>query len=128
MFIGAGGSRGMEDQKPLTDANVHAARDARIENREGLHARPVMRFVDLAQRFRAKVTVANVTRRAEQVDGKSAMQMMLLEATQGNILRIEAAGDDAAAAVDALARLVKSGFAADGPGAGNPSEDGVQNA
>ena len=52
----------------------------------------------------------NVTRRGEKVDGKSAMQMMLMEATQGCVLRIEADGSDAAATVEALAALVESGF------------------
>ena len=52
----------------------------------------------------------NVTRSGEKVDGKSAMQMMLLEATQGCVLRIEASGTDAAAMVEALAALVESGF------------------
>lgn len=81
-----------------------------IGNTEGLHARPVMRFIDVASRFQSKVSVMNVTRRGEKVDGKSAMQMMLLEATQGCVLRIEACGADAAAAVAALGTLVESGF------------------
>lgn len=69
-----------------------------------------MRFVDLANQFRADVVVINITRGDERVDGKSAMQMMLLEATQGCVLRIRATGDDAQAAVDALAALVEASF------------------
>jgi len=69
-----------------------------------------MRFIDVASRFQSNVSVMNVTRRGEKVDGKSAMQMMLLEATQGCVLRIEARGSDAAAMVEALAVLVESGF------------------
>jgi len=84
--------------------------EVKVVVREGLHARPVMRFVDHASRFQASVTVENVTRRGEKVDGKSAMQMMLLEATEGNVLRICALGKDAQAAVDALVALVESGF------------------
>jgi len=72
-----------------------------------------MRFVDLATKYRSKITVCNVTRGGERVDGKSAMQMMLLEATQGCVLRIDAAGDDAEEAVKALAALVEAGFPAD---------------
>lgn len=87
-----------------------AVREARIANKQGLHARPVMRFVDLASKFKASVCVANISGRAEPVDGKSAMQMMLLEATQGSNLRIEARGEDAEAAVVALAALIESGF------------------
>ena len=69
-----------------------------------------MRFVDLASNFSSNVTVCNTTKGKEEVDGKSAMQMMLLEATQGCVLRIEARGNDARQAVDALVCLVESGF------------------
>ena len=96
-------------------------REVQVGNAEGVHARPVMRFIDLASRFQAKVTVANVSRRNERVDGKSAMQMMLLEASQGCILRIEAVGAAAEAAVTALAALVESGFRAD---EARPASDG----
>lgn len=81
-----------------------------IPNREGMHARPVMRFVDVASRFKASVTVQNASRNTETVDGKSAMQMMLLEATQGSVLKIAASGEDAQAAIDSLRSLVESGF------------------
>ena len=90
-------------------------REVKIPNEEGLHARPVMRFVDLAARFRSAVVATNISGKRERVDGKSAMQMMLLEATQGSVLRIEADGEDAQAAVDALASLVDGGFAAESP-------------
>ena len=89
---------------------AHAVREVKVGNTEGLHARPVMRFIDVASRYQSKVSVMNVSGRGEKVDGKSAMQMMLLEATQGSLLRIEACGADAAAAVEALATLVESGF------------------
>jgi len=69
-----------------------------------------MRFVDLAVKFKASVYVCNVTRRGERVDGKSAMHMMLLEGAKGNTLRIETDGDDAGDALDAIVKLVESGF------------------
>ena len=72
-----------------------ATRDVTVQNPEGLHARPIMRFVDLASTFCSSVRVTNVSRAAEPVDGKSAMQMMLLEATNGSVLRVEAQGEDA---------------------------------
>lgn len=94
-----------------------AQRDAVVEvavpNREGLHARPVMRFVDLASQYRSSVSVTNISRDSEVVDGKSAMQMMLLEATQGCVLRIEATGEDAQETVTALGALVEDGFGMD---------------
>ena len=99
----------------MSDAQTEAVVEATVQNREGLHARPVMRFVDLASRYRSSVTVMNVSRDDERVDGKSAMHMMLLEATQGSILRIETRGEDASEAARALAALVESGFKADSP-------------
>ncbi len=81
--------------------------DVKIVNRQGLHARPVMRFVDLAHQFRSNISV----KKGEQiVDGKSPMEMILLEATQGTTLTLVAEGDDAPQAVEALARLVADGF------------------
>ena len=72
-----------------------------------------MRFVDLASTFQSTISVRNLSRNEETVDGKSAMQMMLLEARQGSVLRIEARGADAREAADALAALVQAGFATD---------------
>ena len=94
----------------MTDTQSEAVRDVTVLNKEGLHARPVMYFVDLASKYNSKVSVTNISRGEEKVDGKSAMDMMLHEATQGCVLRIEACGEDAREAVDALAALVGTGF------------------
>jgi len=103
--------RTAEWERSLLSGNQQeAVRDAIVPNREGLHARPVMRFVDLAARFSSAVKVANISKNSDVADGKSAMQMMLLEATQGSVLRISARGADAEAAAEALARLVLRGF------------------
>ena len=88
-------------------------REVTVPDKEGLHARPVMSFVDLASRFQSSVTVMNLTHGREKVDGKSAMQMMLLEATEGCVLRIETNGTDAREAVDSLVALVRAGFKPD---------------
>lgn len=57
----------------------------------------------------------NLSRRGEKLDGKSPMQMMLLEATEGSILRIDAQGPDEQAAVEVLAGFINSGCAVDFP-------------
>ena len=95
----------------MSDAKSAVSLEVAIANKEGLHARPVMRFVDVASTFSASIRVANVSGRNQRVDGKSAMEMMLLEAVQGSVLRIEATGEDAQRAAEALASLVASGFA-----------------
>ncbi len=97
----------------MSDFRKEAVRDVTVSNTEGLHARPVMRFVDLAATYSSKISVTNVSKGNQKVDGKSAMQMMLLEATQGSVLRIEAHGEDALEAVDGLATLVDAGFNTD---------------
>ncbi len=86
---------------------VVAQRDIVIRNDQGLHARPVMQFVDTASQFTSSVSVI---KGEMSVDGKSPMEMMLLEATKGTRLRLEASGPDAEAALEALAQLVDSGF------------------
>ena len=78
-----------------------------IINQLGLHARPAMSFVDTANGFDSDIQV----RKGEQaVDGKSIMQMMMLAATKGTELEVEAAGPDAADALAALRELVDRKF------------------
>jgi phosphocarrier protein HPr len=82
-------------------------RDVRITNRLGLHARAAARFVHTANRFRARITVARDER---AMDGKSILGILLLAASQGSTLTLEADGEDAEEALEALARLVEGGF------------------
>ncbi|GAG16109.1 unnamed protein product, partial [marine sediment metagenome] len=56
-----------------------------IKNAEGLHMRPAMQFVDVANQFDCDVTVSNDE---NSVDGKSIMQMSMLAATCGTRLKI----------------------------------------
>ncbi len=69
-----------------------------------------MKFVDTASQFESSI---RVKKDAIDVDGKSPMEMMLLEAVQGTILLIVASGHDARAAVQALAELVAGKFGED---------------
>ena len=82
-------------------------KEATIVNKYGLHARPAMQFVELANSFNSSVEVSNGTL---TVDAKSIMSVMRLAATQGTVLRICADGDDAQDAVEALEKLVAEGF------------------
>jgi phosphocarrier protein len=68
-----------------------------------------MLFAEQAQSHVAAVRVSR-SGDTESVDGKSIMHLMMLAATKGTDLLIEAHGDDAQNAVDALQALVKSGF------------------
>lgn len=82
-------------------------RKVTIVNELGLHARPAAAFVKIAGAFQAEISVS---RDDMVVNGKSIMGVMTLAAEPGSELTIRAEGDDAAAAADALARLVAQGF------------------
>ncbi|NIA06022.1 MAG: HPr family phosphocarrier protein [Actinobacteria bacterium] len=81
--------------------------DVEVPNSLGLHARPAMQLVDLANRFTAEIEISKA---GQRVDAKSIMQVMTLAATQGTKLTLTARGDDAAQAVSALAGLIAEGF------------------
>ena len=87
-----------------------AAKDIVVSNKLGLHARPAMQFVDVANQFAATVMVKKGGEEPCEADGKSVMQMIILAATEGTPLKIEAAGDDAEEAVNKLAELFESKF------------------
>jgi len=76
-------------------------------NRAGVHARPAAEFVKLAGGFAANVTIE---KDGLKVNGKSIMGVLMLAAEQGSTLKLTASGEDAEAAVEALADLVKRGF------------------
>ena len=92
------------------DSAEQVLREVRITHAQGMHTRPVMKFVDLAQKFVSEVRVSSLRNTAEIVNGKSAMELMLLGATCGTTLRIQAIGSDAPQAVDALVALVVNRF------------------
>ncbi|MHC4981890.1 MAG: HPr family phosphocarrier protein [Planctomycetota bacterium] len=78
-----------------------------IVNKYGLHARPAMQLVELANQHSAKIEVSNGTL---AVDAKSIMSVMRLAGTKGTILIITADGADAQEAVDAISELVNDSF------------------
>jgi phosphocarrier protein HPr len=93
-----------------------ASREVIVTNEKGLHARPAMQFVDAAQGFKSNIIIrkpGDEGAEVIEVDGKSIMSMLTLEATEGTRLRIEAEGDDAEAAVSSLSELIQSKFGED---------------
>jgi phosphotransferase system HPr (HPr) family protein len=81
-----------------------------IQNPQGLHARPAEMFARTALGFQSRI---EVIRGHERVDGKSILHLLTMGATQGTELTLEAEGDDANEAVEALAKLVDGGFELD---------------
>ncbi|MBN2455194.1 MAG: HPr family phosphocarrier protein [Sedimentisphaerales bacterium] len=99
----------MENDTPLNNLQNESQQticqqELQIKNAEGLHMRPAMQFVDLANQFQCDITVSN---QENTVDGKSIMQMSMLAATYGTKLIVKAQGPDARQAVSALRKLVE---------------------
>jgi phosphocarrier protein len=82
-------------------------REVQIINKNGLHARPAAEIVKLASKFRSEITMV---RDELEVNGKSIMGVMMLAAECGATLMVRANGEDAEAAVDAIAALVARKF------------------
>ncbi len=85
-------------------------REVEIINKLGLHARAAMKFVQTAERFNAAITVS---RGEENADGTSILDLLMFAAGPGSTITISATGEEAAAAVDALAELVANRFGED---------------
>jgi phosphocarrier protein HPr len=90
-----------------------ASKEVIISNQDGLHTRPVMKFVDVANRFTSEIKVHKGGPEPGDADGKSVMQMIILAAERGTPLRICAEGEDADEAVKQLVELVESKFGED---------------
>ena len=85
-------------------------RDVEIVNKKGLHARATAKFVQCADGFNADITV---TRSGETVGGTSIMGILTLGAGIGSTITLAARGEDAEAAITALATLVADRFGED---------------
>ena len=68
----------------------------------GLHARPAAAFVDTANEYGGKITVAPVGSDDDPVDARSMLAVTSLGVDSGDDVTIYADGDDAAEALDAL--------------------------
>jgi phosphocarrier protein len=76
-----------------------------VQSELGLHARPAGRFVALAGRFDAEISVS---RGDEWVNGCSVLSILSLAAGRGTALRVRAQGEDAEQAVRELGALLES--------------------
>ena len=78
-----------------------------IKNRLGLHARAAAQLVRLAANYKADLIIA---RDDQRVNGKSIMGLMMLAASQGSTIEVEADGDDAGEMLDAIGALIDAFF------------------
>lgn len=81
-----------------------------VKNKVGLHARPAALFVKTANSFQAEINVANLTRQTKPVSAKSILGVLGLSVAQNHTIGLMASGEDAEAAIAALAQLIEDNF------------------
>ena len=89
----------------MTDQSVIA--EVVISNKKGLHARASAAFVKCADQFEDQI---DVTKDGQTVGGSSIMGLMMLAASQGSSIVIEAKGPQGDEAVKALIDLIEAKF------------------
>jgi len=82
----------------MSDSSV-VSRSYTVKLANGLHLRPWMGFVKLTQKFKAKI---DVVKESARCDGRSMLSLLSLSAKCGDVVVIEASGDDAEQAAAAL--------------------------
>ncbi|MBQ8684046.1 MAG: HPr family phosphocarrier protein [Clostridia bacterium] len=83
-------------------------KDVVVQNQVGLHARPATFFIQKANEFKSSIWVEKEERR---VNAKSLLGVLSLGIVGNTPIRVIADGADEEAAVEALVKLVESGFA-----------------
>ncbi|HQY69464.1 MAG: HPr family phosphocarrier protein [Gammaproteobacteria bacterium] len=86
------------------------SRELVIINRLGLHARAAAKLVSTAGRFSSTV---RIERDGKGADAKSIMAVMMLAAGKGTAVTVHTEGDDAVAALEAVAELINDRFGED---------------
>jgi phosphocarrier protein len=82
-------------------------REIEIINRLGLHARAAAKLVSCASGFMSRI---EIERNGQRVNGKSIMGVMMLAASRGSRIVIDASGEDEEAALAALEALIGNRF------------------
>jgi len=78
-----------------------------IVNKLGLHGRASAKLVQCAGGYQSHI---EIERNDQRVNGKSIMGVMMLAASQGTWITIEAVGDDEEEALEALELLIRDRF------------------
>src|SRR5258708_28033873 len=87
-------------------------RQVNVASNLGIHARLSAQIVHLASRFTCRVSLAFNGRKA---NARNVLAVMLLAASVGSTIWIEASGPDQAAALDALSSLIGARTYGGGP-------------
>jgi phosphocarrier protein HPr len=82
-------------------------KNALISNQLGLHARASAKLTQLAAKFKSEIFIIKSQQR---VNAKSIMGVMMLAASCGTEITIEALGEDEARAIDEIIKLFNDKF------------------
>ena len=80
---------------------------AKITNKRGLHARASAKIVEAAARFQSEITIV---KDGNRVNARSIMGLMMLAASLGSEIGVEAQGPDADEAMKAMMALIEAKF------------------
>lgn len=83
------------------------SKELTLINKLGLHARAAAKFVNLASGFESDITIS---RNGKTVNGKSIMGVMMLAASCGSTIEVNADGSDAEQALQQIEQLVQERF------------------
>lgn len=83
------------------------AREMKILNKYGIHARPAALFVKTASHFASEI---EVKKDGMKISAKSIMGLLTIEGHQGALLKVTATGTDAREALQALQELIDNKF------------------
>jgi phosphocarrier protein len=81
--------------------------DILIINKLGLHARASTKLTQTASQFKSDIWIE---RNGRRVNAKSIMGVMMLAASKGSNVSLEATGEDESAAIEALVELINNRF------------------
>lgn len=91
------------------DPMLKAALSTELVNLLGLHARPCVKLTQLAKRHSANIEMA-LAAEGPWIDAKSPVKVMRAKAAKGAHLHFRAEGEDAEAALAAIAELIAGKF------------------
>lgn len=81
--------------------------DILIINKLGLHARASTKLTQTASQFKSDIWIE---RNGRRVNAKSIMGVMMLAASKGSTVSLEATGQDESEAIEALVALINNRF------------------
>ncbi len=75
----------------------------KIKNKMGIHARPASLLVKTASRYKSSVYIS---KNSQEVNGKSIMGILMLEAGYGSEITVRVDGKDEKKALEALEKII----------------------